>query len=150
MDSIAQAIELAGRPHVVVATPGRLVDLMRSNSGEWDLSRVKFLVSYPQNYLDYALLTTWRRFWTRRIDFSHHLLPQNCRICSKRYRKNDRHVSSPPHGHLRWQVWQKRHRNLAKCDPSFIECPKGVCSNLVLRSTRFPNVSVLGSRQSKR
>ncbi|KAF7792901.1 hypothetical protein EIP86_004003 [Pleurotus ostreatoroseus] len=44
MDTIAQAIELASRPHVVVATPGRLVDLMRSNSGEWSLSRVKFLV----------------------------------------------------------------------------------------------------------
>ena len=45
MDIIAQAIELSNRPHVVVATPGRIVDLLRSNNGEWDLSRVKFLVS---------------------------------------------------------------------------------------------------------
>lgn len=44
MDSMAQAIELRARPHVVIATPGRLVDLMNSGSGEWDLSRVKFLV----------------------------------------------------------------------------------------------------------
>lgn len=44
MDIIAQAIELSNRPHVIVATPGRLVDLLRSNNGEWDLSRVKFLV----------------------------------------------------------------------------------------------------------
>lgn len=44
MDMIAQAIELSNRPHVVVATPGRIVDLLRSNDGEWDLSRVKFLV----------------------------------------------------------------------------------------------------------
>lgn len=46
MDIIAQAIELSNRPHVVVATPGRIVDLLRSNNGEWDLSRVKFLVCF--------------------------------------------------------------------------------------------------------
>lgn len=50
MDMIAQAIELEKRPHVVVATPGRLVDHLRSTSGDWNLSRVKFLVTrnpYP-------------------------------------------------------------------------------------------------------
>ncbi|TFY61651.1 hypothetical protein EVJ58_g4374 [Rhodofomes roseus] len=44
MDMMAQAIELGHRPHVVVATPGRIVDLLKSCSGEWDLSRIKFLV----------------------------------------------------------------------------------------------------------
>ena len=44
MDIIAQAIELSNRPHVVVATPGRLADHLRSSSDEWDLSRVRFLV----------------------------------------------------------------------------------------------------------
>ncbi|KAL5487551.1 DBP8 [Sanghuangporus weigelae] len=44
MDMIAQAIELNNRPHVVVATPGRIVDHLKSSSDEWDLSRVKFLV----------------------------------------------------------------------------------------------------------
>jgi ATP-dependent RNA helicase DDX49/DBP8 len=44
MDMVAQALELGARPHVVVATPGRLVDHLKSSSGEWDLSRVKFLV----------------------------------------------------------------------------------------------------------
>ena len=44
MDMITQAIELDNRPHVVVATPGRLVDHLRSSTAEWDLSRVKFLV----------------------------------------------------------------------------------------------------------
>ena len=42
---MAQALELGNRPHVVIATPGRIVDHLRSTSGEWDLSRVKFLVS---------------------------------------------------------------------------------------------------------
>ena len=45
MDMVAQAIELNSRPHVVVATPGRIVDHLKSTSGEWDLSRVKFLAS---------------------------------------------------------------------------------------------------------
>ncbi|PVG03495.1 DEAD-domain-containing protein [Serendipita vermifera] len=44
MDMIAQAKDLENRPHVVVATPGRLVDHIHSTSGNWDLSRVKFLV----------------------------------------------------------------------------------------------------------
>ncbi|KAI0050169.1 DEAD-domain-containing protein [Auriscalpium vulgare] len=44
MDMMAQALELNNRPHVVVATPGRIVDHLRSSSAEWDLSRVKFLV----------------------------------------------------------------------------------------------------------
>lgn len=46
MDMMAQALDLGNRPHVVVATPGRIVDHLRSSSsnGEWDLSRVKFLV----------------------------------------------------------------------------------------------------------
>ncbi|KAI0089172.1 DEAD-domain-containing protein [Irpex rosettiformis] len=44
MDMIAQATELSNRPHVVVATPGRIVDHLKSHAGEWDLSRVKFLV----------------------------------------------------------------------------------------------------------
>ena len=44
MDMIAQAIELDNRPHLVVATPGRLVDHLQNSRAEWDLSRVKFLV----------------------------------------------------------------------------------------------------------
>ncbi|KAH8106004.1 P-loop containing nucleoside triphosphate hydrolase protein [Cristinia sonorae] len=44
MDMIAQAIELENRPHVVVATPGRIVDHLKSSGNEWNLSRIKFLV----------------------------------------------------------------------------------------------------------
>ncbi|KAG9317527.1 P-loop containing nucleoside triphosphate hydrolase protein [Chiua virens] len=44
MDMMTQALELDGRPHVVVATPGRIVDHLKSSSGGWDLSRIKFLV----------------------------------------------------------------------------------------------------------
>ena len=44
MDMMAQSLELGHRPHVVVATPGRIVDHLKSSNGEWDLSRVKFLV----------------------------------------------------------------------------------------------------------
>lgn len=45
MDMMTQALELGNRPHVVVATPGRIVDHLKSSGGEWDLSRIKFLVS---------------------------------------------------------------------------------------------------------
>ncbi|PWN52230.1 DEAD-domain-containing protein [Violaceomyces palustris] len=46
MDMMKQAAELAGmRPHVIVATPGRLVDHLRSGGGhEWGLTRCRFLV----------------------------------------------------------------------------------------------------------
>jgi len=44
MDMMTQALELEQRPHVVIATPGRIVDHLKSTSGEWSLSRVKFLV----------------------------------------------------------------------------------------------------------
>lgn len=45
MDMIAQALELGNRPHIVVATPGRMVDHMKSSYSEWNLSRIKFLAS---------------------------------------------------------------------------------------------------------
>ncbi|KAG9105844.1 putative RNA helicase [Ceratobasidium sp. 392] len=44
MDMMEQALELGRRPHVVVATPGRLVDHINSSGDEWCLSRIKFLV----------------------------------------------------------------------------------------------------------
>ncbi|KAG8903107.1 putative RNA helicase [Tulasnella sp. 403] len=44
MDMTSQMIALNSRPHVVVATPGRLVDLLNEAHGEWSLGRVKFLV----------------------------------------------------------------------------------------------------------
>jgi hypothetical protein len=44
MDMMSQAKELDARPHIVVATPGRLCDLLRSEGGNL-LSRVKVLVS---------------------------------------------------------------------------------------------------------
>ncbi|KAI6151975.1 P-loop containing nucleoside triphosphate hydrolase protein [Pisolithus tinctorius] len=44
MDMITQALELDTRPHVVVATPGRIVDHLKSSGGGWDLSRIKYLV----------------------------------------------------------------------------------------------------------
>ena len=36
-----QAKELKKRPHIVVATPGRLADLIRTNEGNVPLNRVK-------------------------------------------------------------------------------------------------------------
>ncbi|EGG04388.1 uncharacterized protein MELLADRAFT_53003 [Melampsora larici-populina 98AG31] len=47
IEMTSQAIELRKRPHVIIATPGRLVDHLKSSNGEignWDLRRCKFLV----------------------------------------------------------------------------------------------------------
>ncbi|KAI8086833.1 P-loop containing nucleoside triphosphate hydrolase protein [Gilbertella persicaria] len=44
MDMMAQALELSKRPHVIIATPGRLRDHIQSSSGAVDLRRCKFLV----------------------------------------------------------------------------------------------------------
>ncbi|XP_005531724.2 PREDICTED: probable ATP-dependent RNA helicase DDX49 [Pseudopodoces humilis] len=43
LDMVAQALELARKPHVVIATPGRLADHLRSSS-TFSLSRIRFLV----------------------------------------------------------------------------------------------------------
>ena len=51
MDMIAQALELNTLPHIIIATPGRIVDHLRSSNGEWNLSRVKFLVCTVGMYL---------------------------------------------------------------------------------------------------
>ena len=43
-DMVSQALELSNQPHVVVATPGRLADHIRSSS-TFSMSKIQFLVS---------------------------------------------------------------------------------------------------------
>ncbi|KAF5910033.1 putative ATP-dependent RNA helicase DDX49 [Clarias magur] len=43
MDMVTQGLELSRKPHVVVATPGRLADHIRS-SGTFDMKRLQFLI----------------------------------------------------------------------------------------------------------
>jgi len=43
-DMVSQAMELSNQPHVVVATPGRLADHIRS-SDTFSMSKIQFLVS---------------------------------------------------------------------------------------------------------
>lgn len=43
-DMVSQALELSNQPHVVVATPGRLADHIRS-SDTFSMSKIQFLVS---------------------------------------------------------------------------------------------------------
>ena len=70
MDMITQAIELDNRPHVVVATPGRLVDHLRSSTAEWDLSRVRFLVCVTILPKHGAVYSQIHRFLMRQTDSS--------------------------------------------------------------------------------
>nr|XP_020139439.1 probable ATP-dependent RNA helicase DDX49 [Microcebus murinus] len=46
MDMVAQALELSRKPHVVIATPGRLADHLRS-SNTFSIKKIRFLVSRP-------------------------------------------------------------------------------------------------------
>merc|ERR1719232_2269090 len=43
MDMVSQAIVLAKKPHIIVATPGRLVDHLENTKG-FNLKQLKFLV----------------------------------------------------------------------------------------------------------
>ncbi|KAJ1340781.1 hypothetical protein BSLG_004875 [Batrachochytrium salamandrivorans] len=44
LDMMTQALEMSRKPHVIVATPGRLVDHIRSSSNAIHFKRIKFLV----------------------------------------------------------------------------------------------------------
>ncbi|CAG8617750.1 10005_t:CDS:2 [Dentiscutata heterogama] len=44
LDMMTQAIQLSRRPHVVIATPGRLVDHINSSNIKSSLSKIRFLV----------------------------------------------------------------------------------------------------------
>ncbi|EST06090.1 DNA/RNA helicase, DEAD/DEAH box type, N-terminal [Kalmanozyma brasiliensis GHG001] len=70
MDMMKQASELANlRPHVIVATPGRLVDHLRSGGGEeWGLRRCRFLVL---DEADRLLTPTFKP----ELDYLHSVLP---------------------------------------------------------------------------
>ncbi|KAK2087780.1 hypothetical protein P7K49_033687 [Saguinus oedipus] len=46
LDMVAQALELSRKPHVVIATPGRLADHLRS-SNTFSIKKIRFLVSPP-------------------------------------------------------------------------------------------------------
>jgi ATP-dependent helicase YprA (DUF1998 family) len=61
MDSMAQAIALSKKPHVVVASPGRLLDHLESTKG-FSLRTMKYLVHIYLGNIN-------GRFWTRRIVF---------------------------------------------------------------------------------
>lgn len=43
-DMVTQALELSRKPHVVIATPGRLADHLRS-SNTFNMKKIRFLVS---------------------------------------------------------------------------------------------------------
>jgi ATP-dependent RNA helicase DDX47/RRP3 len=46
MDKVAQAVALAKKPHIIVATPGRLYDHLKETKG-FSLRGLKFLVRMP-------------------------------------------------------------------------------------------------------
>lgn len=67
MDMPTQQIMLAKRPHIIIGTPGRLLDHLETTKG-FSLRTLKFLVSFqgvPLRCLDRRIC----RSWTRQIDY---------------------------------------------------------------------------------
>lgn len=72
MDMMTQSIALSKRPHIVVATPGRLQDHLENTKG-FSLKGIKYLVRPPpvwpplvDDHADGHLFRSCRRFSTRR------------------------------------------------------------------------------------
>jgi superfamily II DNA/RNA helicase len=66
VNMVEQAITLAKGPHVVVATPGRLVDHLENTKG-FTLKKLKFLVIDYFSTLSSVLIHTETRCWTKLI-----------------------------------------------------------------------------------
>lgn len=94
---MAQAIELGNRPHVVIATPGRIVDHLRSSNEEWDLSRIKFLVCSNVDVTDTFIDPGCLRFWTRQTAFSQRHFLLNYPIFLALFLRTGRLACLPPH-----------------------------------------------------
>ena len=99
MDMIAQAIDLDNRPHVVVATPGRLVDHLRSSRGEWDLSRVKFLVCAIISLYHVVVYSQILRFLMKQTGSSTQVLQMTWLTYLAFYQKTAKQHYSRPLGH---------------------------------------------------
>jgi ATP-dependent RNA helicase DDX47/RRP3 len=67
-DKISQSVALAKRPHVVVATPGRLNDHLENTKG-FSLRSIKFLVSFGF-FQGIPACHSTPRFWTKLIGYS--------------------------------------------------------------------------------
>jgi ATP-dependent RNA helicase DDX49/DBP8 len=51
MDMMTQSIELDKKPHLIIATPGRLADHLRNTANHGHFKRIKFLVLDEADYL---------------------------------------------------------------------------------------------------
>lgn len=121
MDMMTQALELGQRPHVVVATPGRIVDHLKSSGGEWNLSRVKFLVGRSLGNVNDRSLTSSDRSLMKPIDCSHRHLLLNWPISSKYSPKKDKRVYLRLPSHQRSKQLRRPLRGQEKRSLSFTE-----------------------------
>jgi ATP-dependent RNA helicase DDX47/RRP3 len=67
MDRMQQAVGLAKRPHIIVATPGRLNDHLQNTKG-FSLRSLKFLVRFPRSLYPRSLQLY--RLWMKQTVFS--------------------------------------------------------------------------------
>lgn len=110
---VSQALELSNQPHVVVATPGRLADHVRS-SNTFSMKQIKFLVSFGWWFrqvavnldpLSYACVRFWMRrtgCWSRAAPTS----PKTWRSSWRFYLPNVRRCCSAPRSRTRCRSWR--------------------------------------------
>lgn len=73
MDMVTQALMLAKKPHIIIATPGRLVDHLQNTKG-FSLKSLRFLVN-REILLYYTFLQSFYnmkihlRLWTKLIEY---------------------------------------------------------------------------------
>jgi hypothetical protein len=114
---MTQAIELRKRPHVIIATPGRLVDLVRSNQGEWSLGKVKFLVSRQSRREEIETDEEYRSSM-RQIVSSRPRSHRSCRSSLTSYPSSDRRCSSLPPSPNPSSRSRSENRQRGRQDPS--------------------------------
>jgi len=72
MDMMAQSLMLAKKPHIIIATPGRLVDHLENTKG-FSLRNLKILVGYWiksfTRFIKFYLIIILFRSWMKLIEF---------------------------------------------------------------------------------
>ena len=58
MDMMSQSIALSKKPHIIICTPGRLVDHLENTKG-FNLKNLKFLVCFDQGYHIFSECVTY-------------------------------------------------------------------------------------------
>ena len=95
IDIMSQQVALAKKPHIIVATPGRLQDHLENTKG-FSLRSLQFLVRFLSLLCFTVLTQESRRYWTRPIVYSIWTSDLSSTKSSRSFHRNEQHTFSPP------------------------------------------------------